>query len=190
MVDATQGSTRRYPDGQDSDNDCTDFVTSAASRTGATAAGSTSVQVDSVAPFAPGQAVVIDAGDAAETLTVASVGSPGLAHAAASADKGATVVRVDDARPFTVGQAVVIGSGADEEKGVVVAVEPGWGSGKLTLQAPLALAHDAGASVSGTGIAFTGPVAKAHPAGAPVTAADDVATPGAANHGVRRGAGQ
>jgi hypothetical protein len=190
LFDATQGSTRRYPDGQDSDNDCVDFVTSASSRTGATAAGSTSVKVDSVAPFAPGQAVVIDAGDHAETLTVATVGSPGITRAAASADKGATVVRVDDARPFTVGQAVVIGSGAEEEQGVVAAVEPGWGSGRLTLQAPLTRAHDAGASVSGTGIAFTGPIAKAHPAGTSMTAADDVATPGAANHGVRRGAGQ
>jgi hypothetical protein len=54
----------------------------------------------------------------------------------------------------------------------------------------LTRAHDAGATVSGTGIAFTGPTAKAHPAGVSVTAADDVATPGAANHGVRRGAGQ
>jgi hypothetical protein len=190
VVDATQGSTRRYPDGQDSDNDCVDFVTSASSRTGATAAGSTSIHVDSVAPFAPGQAVVIDGGDHAETLTVATVGSPGLARAAASVDKGATVVRVDEARQFAVGQAVVIGSGADEEQGVVAAVEPGWSSGKLTLQAPLTRAHDAGATVSGTGIAFTGPTAKAHPAGVSVTAADDVATPGAANHGVRRGAGQ
>jgi hypothetical protein len=190
QVDAAQGSTRRYPDGQDSDYDCTDFVTSVSVRTGATAAGSTSVKAATVAHLAPGQTVVIDAGDHAETLTVATVGSPGLARASAPADKGATVVRVDDARQFTVGQAVVIGSGADEEQGVVGAVETGWMSGKLTLQAPLTRAHDAGASVSGTGITFTGPLAKDHPAGTPMTATGDLATPGAANNDGRRTPGQ
>jgi hypothetical protein len=189
-VDATQGSTGRYPDGQDSDNDCVDFVTAVSVRTGATAAGATNVKVDTVAHFAPGQTVVIDAGDHAETLTVATVGSPGLTRAAGPADKGATVVRVDDARQFAVGQAVVIGSGAEEEQGVVAAVETGWRSGKLTLKAPLARAHDAEASVSGTGIAFTGPLRHSHPAGTVMTAAGDLATPGAANISVRRVSGK
>jgi hypothetical protein len=189
-VDATPGSTGRYPDGQDSDNDCVDFVTSVSVRTGATAAGATRVHVDTVAHIAPGQAVVIDAGSDADTVTIATVGSPGLTRAAAPADKGATVVRVDDARQFTVGQAVMIGSGADEEKGIVAAVETGWRSGKLTLQAPLARAHDAGTSVAGTGIAFTGPLRHAHPAGTVMTAAGDLATPGAPNNPIRRGAAQ
>jgi hypothetical protein len=189
-VDATQASTGRYPDGQDSDNDCVDFVTAVSVRTGAAAAGSTRVNVDTVAHLAAGQVVVIDAGDQAETLTVATVGSPGLTRAAAPADKGAAVVRVDDARQFTVGQAVVIGSGAEEEQGVVAAVDTGWRSHKLTLKAPLARAHDAGASVSGTGIAFTGPLAKAHQAGTVMTAVGDLATPGAANIAVRRVTGK
>lgn len=190
QVDATRGSTGRYPDGQDSDNDCTDFVTSASVRTGAAAAGAMRIAVDSVAHFSPGQAVVVDAGGAAETLTVATVGSPGLTRLAVPEDKGATVVRVGDARGFTVGQAVIIGSGADEENGIVAAVETGWRSGKLTLQAPLARAHDAGASVSGTGIAFTSPLTKVHPAGMSMTATGDLATPGAPNHYVRRGTSQ
>jgi hypothetical protein len=187
QVDAMQGSTGRFPDGQDTDNDCVDFVTSASSRTGAAAAGAKRIAVDTVAPFAAGQAVVVDAGSDAETLTVASVGSPGLTRASGPLDKGVTVVRVDDARQFTVGQAVVIGSGVEEEQGVVAAVETGWRTGKLTLQAPLARAHDAGTSVSGTGIAFSGPLAKAHPAGASMTATGELATPGAANRYVRRG---
>jgi hypothetical protein len=190
QVDAAQGSTGRYPDGQDSDNDCADFVTAVSVRTGATAAGATSVKVPAVAHFAPGQAVVIDAGDQAETLTVATVGSPGLTRAAAPAEKGATVIRVDDARQFAVGQAVVVGSGADEEQGVVAAVETGWRTGKLTLQAALTRAHDAGASVAGTGIAFTSPLTKAHPAGTVMTAASDLATPGAPNNRIRRDTAQ
>ena len=190
QVDAAQGSTGRYPDGQDNDNDCTDFVTSVSIRTGATAAGSTSVRAATVAHFAPGQSVVIDAGDHAETVTVATVGSSGLTRASAPADKGATVVRVDDARQFVAGQPVIVGSGADEEQGVVAAVETGWRTGKLTLQAPLARAHDTGVSVSGTGITLAGPLAKAHPAGTVMTAAGDLATPGAPNNGVRRSAAQ
>jgi hypothetical protein len=190
QVDAAQGSTGRYPDGQDNDNDCMDFVTSVSIRTGATVAGSTSVKAATVAHFAPGQSVVIDAGDYAETLTVATVGSPGLTRAAAPADKGSTVVRVDDARQFVAGQPVIVGSGVDEEQGVVAAVETGWRTGKLTLQAPLTRAHDAGASVSGTGLVFTRPLTKAHPAGTVMTAADELATPGAANKPVRRRAAQ
>ncbi|WP_083685811.1 arabinofuranosidase catalytic domain-containing protein [Massilia putida] len=190
QVDATQGSTGRYPDGQDSDNDCTDFVTSASSRTGAAGAGATSIKAVTVGHVSSGQTVVLDAGDNAETLTVATVGSPGISRASASASKGATVVRVDDPRQFAVGQAVVIGSGAHEETGVVAAVDTTWRAGKLTLQAPLAHAHDAGSSVSGTGIAFTSPIAKAHPAGTLLTATGDLATPGAPNHYVRPAPGQ
>jgi hypothetical protein len=190
QIDATQGSTGRYPDGQDSDHDCTDFVTSASVRTGAAVAGSTTVKAVTVAHFSPGQAVVIDAGANAETLTVATVGSPGITRASAPADKGATVVRVDDPRQFAVGQAVVIGSGADEEKGTVAAVDTAWRAGRLTLAAPLALAHDAGATVAGTGITFTGPLATSHPAGTVMTAAGELATPGAANSGVGRGPGK
>jgi hypothetical protein len=189
-VDPAQGSTGRYPDGRDSDNDCKDFVTSASVRISAVAAGSARVKADTVAHFASGQAVVVDAGGAAETLTIATVGSPGITRAQAPVDKGATVIRVDDARPFAVGQPVVIGDGADEEQGVVAAVETGWRTGKLTLAAPLARARDAGTAVSGTGIAFTRPLAQSHPAGTPMTAADDVATPGAPNRYVRREAGR
>jgi hypothetical protein len=190
LVDATQGSTGRYPDGQDSDNDCTDFVTSTSVRIGAAAAGATNVRAVTVAEFSPGQTVVIDAGDNAETLTIATVGSPGITRASALADKDATAVGVDDPRQFAVGQAVVIGSGADEETGVIAAVDTTWRAGKLTLEKALARAHDAGTSVSGTGIAFTGPITKSHPAGALMTATDDLATPGAPNHYVRRGPGQ
>jgi len=190
QVDATPGSTGRYPDGQDSDNDCTDFVTSTSVRTGAAVAGAGNVKAVTVAQFSPGQTVVLGAGDDAETLTIATVGSPGITRASALADKGATVVRVDDPRQFAVGQPVVIGSGADEETGVVAAVDTTWRAGKLTLEKPLARAHDTETSVSGTGIAFTSPMAKPHQAGTLMTAAGDLATPGAANHYVRGGPGQ
>jgi hypothetical protein len=184
QVDATQGSTGRYPDGQDSDRDCDDFVTAASIRTGGAVAGATRINVATTGHLSPGQTVVLDAGAHAETLTVATVGSHGITRTSAPVDKGATVVRVDDPHPFVAGQPVVVGSGADEETGVVAAIDTAWRAGKLTLAAPLAHAHDAGASVAGTGIAFTGPLAKSHPVGTVMTATGDLATPGAPNRHV------
>jgi hypothetical protein len=188
-IDATPGSTGRYPDGKDSDNDCRDFLTSASVRIGATVPGAIRVKAVTVDRFSPGQAVVIDAGDNAESLTVATVGSPGVSRSSALADKGAMVVGVDDPRQFTVGQKVVIGSGADEESGVVAAVDTAWRAGKLTLAQPLKFAHEAGSSVSGTGIVFTSPITKSHSVGALMTPAQDLATPGAPNEYGRRGPG-
>jgi hypothetical protein len=186
-IDASQGSTGRYPDGQDSDLDCVDFMTSFAGRIAAVTQGATGVKVVTVTQFTPGQSVVIDAGADAETLTIATVGSPGLTRASVRAEKGDTFVRVDDHRQFTVGQVIVVGSGADEEQGIVAAVDTAWRAGKLTLKAPLAYAHEAGAIVSGTGIAFTTPVTKPHPAGALMMGTGDLATPGSPNKFVRRG---
>jgi hypothetical protein len=188
-VDPTQGSTGRYPDGQDSDHDCSDFVTSESARIAATATGASRVKTASVGHFAPGQAVVIDVGDDAETLTVASVGSSGLTGSAAPSEKGDTTIRVEDARLFAVGQAIIIGSGANEENGVVAAVDTRRGAGKLTLAQPLQFAHDAGGSVSGTGIAFTTGLARPHAAGTLMTSVADLATPGAPNRYGRRGPG-
>jgi hypothetical protein len=188
-VDATQGSTGRYPDGQDSDRDCDDFVTAASIRTGGAVAGATRIDVATTGRLVPGQTVVLDAGADAETLTVATVGSQGITRTSAAAEQGATVVRVDDPHPFAVGQALIIGRGADEETGVVAAVDTAWRAGKLTLAAPLAHAHDAGATVAGTGIAFTGPLAKSHPVGTVMTATGDLATPGAPNRHVRATSG-
>jgi hypothetical protein len=187
--DATQGSTGRYPDGQDSDRDCDDFVTAASIRTGGAVAGATRIDVATTGRLVPGQTVVLDAGADAETLTVATVGSQGITRTSAAAEKGATVVRVDDPHPFAVGQALIVGRGADEETGVVAAVDTAWRAGKLTLAAPLAHAHDAGATVAGTGIAFTGPLAKSHPVGTVMTATGDLATPGAPNRHVRATSG-
>jgi hypothetical protein len=54
-----------------------------------------------------------------------------------------------------------------------------FGGGLITLTAPLARAHTAGAQVSGTGINLTAALTRAHAGGAQV--ADYVPTPGAPN---------
>ncbi|HVW85548.1 MAG TPA: hypothetical protein VHB50_12750, partial [Bryobacteraceae bacterium] len=57
------------------------------------------------------------------------------------------------------------------------------GGPTITLAAPLALAHAAGAQVSGTGITLSAALTRAHASGAQVT--DNVPTPGAPNQYAR-----
>jgi hypothetical protein len=189
QFEATQGSTGRYPDGQDSDHDCSDFRTATTVRLGAAAAGAAGVKATTVDLFVPGDSVVIDTGENAETLTIATVGSPGVTRSAAALDQGATTVPVDDPRQFSAGQTVVIGAGADQERGVVAAVDTAWKAGRLRLEHPLKSGHEAGSTVAGTGIVFTTPLAKSHADGSLMTAAHELATPGAPNGGLRRGPG-
>jgi len=61
---------------------------------------------------------------------------------------------------------------------------PGRGGARITVAAPLTLAHAAGAQVSGTGITLTAALTRAHAGGAQV--ASDSPTPGAPNKYYRR----
>ena len=67
---------------------------------------------------------------------------------AAAAAAGDTVVKVASVTPFAVGQAITIDTGASSESAVVAAVGTAGATGTgLTLSAPLAKAHAAGARV-------------------------------------------
>lgn len=78
-----------------------------------------------------------------------------------------------------MGQSITIGSGANQETATIVLVQGGRGGARVTVAAPLRIAHPAGAPLAGSGISVTTPLARAHPRGAVVTA--DVPTPGAPN---------
>jgi hypothetical protein len=88
------------------------------------------------------------------------------------------VIPVAGAAGFSAGQTIAIDIGANRETAVVVSAAGGRGGATITV-APLALAHAAGAQVSGSGITLAGTLTKAHASGAPV--ASDVPTPGAPN---------
>lgn len=182
-------SRGRFPDGHDADSNCTDFqVQAATSLSAAALLGASNIKVASVAGFAAGQALLVDAGANVEKAVAAEVGTAGATTVDTASEAGATVISVGSAMGFAAGQAITIDSGVGLEKAEVVSTTRGGRFGPpgapartatITVAAPLKLAHAKGAQVSGTGITLAAPLTKAHDAGAPV--AGDVPTPGAPN---------
>ncbi len=177
-------SAGRFPDGLDTDSNCTDFLTQAASvLTAASVGGANNIKVASVMGFDAGQTILIDSGANLETAVIASVGTPGATTVSAATNAGATSISVASAMGFRPGQVITIDSGTNAETAVIAAGRRGGGLA-LTVSAPLTKAHAVGVQVSGTGITLTGGLTKAHASGASVT--NNLPTPGAANRYIRR----
>jgi hypothetical protein len=178
---AINKSAGRFPDGADTDSNCTDFVSQPATTLPAgSAAGATNIKVAGVADFAPGQTIMIDTGDNLETAVIATVGTGGATTLAAAAEAGATVIPVAGGIGFAAGQTITI----DGETAAIVSAAGGRGGARITVAAPLTRAHAAGAQVSGTGITLTTALTKAHASGAQV--ASNAPTPGAPNQYYKR----
>jgi hypothetical protein len=177
---AVNRSAGRFPDGLDTDSNCTDFLLQPATTLRAgSAAGATNIKVASVADFGAGQTILIDTGADFETAVIATVGTAGATTVGAATGVGATVIPVANVVGFSAGQTITIDNGANLETAVVVSVTGGRGGSTITVTAPLAFAHGAGAQVSGTGITLTAALTKAHASGAQV--ARSLPTPGAPN---------
>jgi non-reducing end alpha-L-arabinofuranosidase len=182
-------SRGRFPDGNDADSNCTDFLLqSATSLSAASPAGATNIKVAGVADFAVGQKILVDAGANLETAVIADVGTAGATTLDTATNAGATVISVASTTGFSAGQAITIDSGATRETAVVVSITrggrfgPGGGPARtatVTVSAPLTRSHAAGAEVAGSGLTLTAPLTRAHETGAPV--AGSVPTPGAPN---------
>ncbi len=181
---AVNTSAGRFPDGVDTDSNCNDFLTQAAATLSATAAaGETNIKVGNVTGFGEGEKVMIDTGANLESAVIAAVGTAGATTVDTATSAGATVIPVAGAVGFSDGQTVSIDSGADSETAVIASVRR-FGATTITVAAPLAHAHAAGAQLSGSGITLTTALTRAHASGAQVT--DNVPTPGAPNHYVRK----
>jgi len=180
-------SAGRFPDGADSDSNCTDFlVQPATTLSSSSAAGATNIKVASVADFGAGQSITVDAGGNLETAVIAAVGTAGATTVGTATTAGATVIPVANGAGFTAGQAITIDSGASSETATVSSTTGGGrggGGGTITVTAALKLAHAAGAQVSGSGITLSAALTKAHASGAQVIS--DAPTPGAPNKYVR-----
>ena len=75
---APNRSAGRFPDGLDTDSNCTDFLLQPATTlSAASAAGVNNIKVASVADFAAGQTIMIDTGANLETAVIATVGTAG-----------------------------------------------------------------------------------------------------------------
>jgi hypothetical protein len=187
-------SAGRFPDGLDTDSNCTDFLLqSVATLSAASAAGANNIKVASVADFGAGQTIMIDPGANFETAVIATVGTTGATTVGAATNVGATVIPVASGIGFSAGQTITIDSGANHETAVVASTTGGGrggpgrgapGGAAITVAAPLTLAHVAGAQVSGTGITLATALTRAHAGGAQI--ASGVPTPGAPNKYRRR----
>jgi hypothetical protein len=188
--DQTNISVGRFPDGNDTDSNCGDFMVQKSITLALPAMAEANVKINSVTGFSPGQKVVIGTGTTSETATIATVGTTGGTSLNAATEPGVTTIPVISAAGFMPGQTITIGDGATKETVVVntaIAVRrrpgaPGAAGGpgdSITLLAPLKYTHPVGAQVSGSGITFTAPLTKHHNAGTQILSA--APTPGAVN---------
>jgi hypothetical protein len=176
---AINTSAGRFPDGADTDSNCTDFLTqSAASLSATSAAGATNIKVASTEGFRTGQTVHIDSGANTEAAVIAAVGTAGATTLRTSTDAGATILSAASVTGFSKGQTITIDEGANSETAVVSSTR-GRGAATITTVAPLVRGHAAGAQISGSGINLTTPLTRTHTNGAQVS--DSVPTPGAPN---------
>jgi len=176
---AINASAGRFPDGADSDSNCTDFLTQAvATLSAGSPAGATNLKVTSMEGFRPGETILIDSGANLETAVISTVGTAGATTLSSSSGVGATVLHTANVTGFSKGQEISIDDGANSETAVVFAVR-GRGGATITLAAPLARAHASGGRISGSGISLTAPLSRTHTSGAQVS--DNVPTPGAPN---------
>jgi hypothetical protein len=182
-------SAGRFPDGKDTDSNCSDFlVQSVVTISTQAAKGSNNIKVSGVADFVPGQKIIIGSGTDSENAVIATVGTPGGSTVSSAARAGKTVILVSGVAGFNTGQTISIGNGANLETAVVANIAPGrrrFGApgsipaDTITVAKPLKYAHAAGAQVSGSGITLTSPLTLAHNIGSQV--AGNVPTPGEPN---------
>jgi hypothetical protein len=176
---ATNTSAGRFPDGADTDSNCSDFLTQAvATLSAGSSVGATNIKVTSVEGFRPGQSVLMDAEADLETAVISTVGTAGATTLVGSTAIGATVLPAANVTGFHKGQTISIGDGPNSETAVVFAVRARGGD-TITLTEPLARVHASGDQISGSGITLTAPLTRTHASGTQVS--DNVPTPGAPN---------
>jgi hypothetical protein len=181
---AVNTSAGRFPDGADTDSNCTDFLEQAATtlRT-ASDAGAINIKVASVEGFRAARTILIDTRANQETAVIATVGTAGATTQSVASSAGATVIPVADVVGFSEGQTITMDRGANAEVAVIASIN-GWGGATITVTAPLSHAHAAGTQVSGSGITLTTALTRAHFSGSQVS--DDLPTPGAPNRHDRK----
>lgn len=176
----TNISAGRYPDGHDTDSNCTDLMAPASTIAPlGSAIGANAVKVESMADFRPGQTIHIGSGMNLETAIIAAVGSPGASRAAAAAAKGDTAILVEGRKGIKEGQVIAIDDGPNAETATVVSIRHNGTAFAFALAAPLQFSHAGGVPVGGTGITLAGALTKAHGPDAQVIS--DIPTPGAPN---------
>ena len=187
-------SRGRFPDGLDTDNNCTDFLLqSAYSLSAPSAVGASNIKVASLADLTVGQKIIIDMGENSETAIIKTIGTTGGTTIGTATKVGTTVIPVDRVEGFSAGQTITIDSDSNLETAVVAFTTSGRrGFGfrgtspidSITVAVPLTITHATGSQVSGSGITFVAPLTKAHDNGTQVVSF--LPTPGAPNQYIRK----
>lgn len=194
--DQTDRSIGRYPDGNDSDSNCGDFMLQNVITLAAPATqGNNNIKVAGVANFNAGQKVTIGSGANSENAVIASVGTPGASKTTGVTAQGAKAISVNSVAGFTAGQSITIGSGSEQETTTISSIAAarrrfgaantaGSPTDSIMITVPLKNSHGADAIVAGSGITLTAPLGKSHESGTQVTSAPP--TPGLPNQYTRK----
>jgi hypothetical protein len=190
----TNRSAGRFPDGSDTDNNCSDFtLQNTITLLTAATAGSFNIKVANTAEFSAGQEITIGTGTNSETAVITNIGTPGGTIAKSATRAGDKVIAVASAEGFNAGQTITIDNGKKVETAIVASINvmrrrfgnfSNTLSDTLTLSGPLKYSHPAGIEVAGSGITLTNPLMLAHEAGTQV--ADYLPTPGTPNQYIRK----
>ena len=190
----TNRSAGRFPDGNDTDNNCSDFLLQSVVTLSAHAAkSSNNIKVSGVADFVSGQKIIIGSGTDKETVVISTVGTAGSTAINTAARAGTTVILVSGVEGFNSGQTISIGEGVNFETTIVANVSPGrrrfgapgnMPADTINLAAPLKYEHTAGVQVSGSGITLASPLTMEHNIGSQV--AGNIPTPGGPNQYIRK----
>ncbi len=190
----TDRSIGRFPDGADTDSNCSDFLLQrTVTLATPSVAGTTNIKVVSVAGFSEGQRINIGTGSESETVIIASVGTAGGTGLSDGIEAGVKVIPVTSVKGFNPGQTITIDKSSRNETAVIAAVgaarsryggQAASQTDSVIVSAPLKYSHDKGAQVSGTGITLATPLILPHDDG--IQVADYLPTPGAPNGYTRK----
>lgn len=181
-------SIGRYPDGSDTDNNCSDyFLQNSITLLGPAVAGSNNIKVNSVAGFYNGQNIIIGSGSHSETITISNIGTSGGTILANAIQTGSKSIVVTSAEGFTPGQTIFINTGTESETAVITSISParrrfGMNSipaDTIKITSSLKYAHEAGKQVSGSGITISSPLKGNYESGTQIVS--DLPTPGKPN---------
>jgi len=179
MISGQGVSVGRFPDGADTDSNCTDFLSPAAATLAVSSTtGEDNIKVTNVVGFEADQPITIDSNQNAETSIIATVGTAGATTLAASTDVGVNVITVSNISGFAPDQAITIDSGSNSETATITRLTR-RGTVAITLASQLSHSHASGAAVFGSGITLKKKLERAHSEGISVFA--EKPTPGASN---------
>lgn len=186
----TDRSIGRFPDGADTDSNCSDFrLQNTITLVRPATAGSDNIKTGNMADFVNGQKIIIGTGTNSETAFIKIIGTAGGTTVGTTIKAGSTVIPVRGVEGFNSGQTITIDGGTKLETAVVSSVSTGrrffGGPGaiipmdSIKLSMPLKYGHAAGAQVSGSGITLASPLTRDHDISTQV--ASDIPTPGKPN---------